>query len=146
MSILDKNAFNENAAFYFYVLFVDGTSAVRNIDKETYSVTIESPRTVELYLALLDSCTKLPFTITIEPKADTINFILIVTIVLIVFACVVCVVTLYVLSQKLLKKRNFQMNTHTTDITTQYVQTGGSTQGLNPDEVLRNQKKKELEM
>lgn len=68
------------------------------------------------------------------------------TIILIVFACVVCVVTIYVLSQKLLKKRNFQVNTQGGDTTTQYVHTGGSSQGLNPDEVLRNQKTKEMEM
>ena len=53
MSILDKNAFNENAAFYFYVLFVDGSTAVRNIDEESYTVTIESSRSVEIYLAFL---------------------------------------------------------------------------------------------
>ena len=83
MSILDKNAFNENAAFYFYVLFIDGSTAVRNIDEESYTVTIESSRSVEIYLAFLESFSKLPFTITIEPKPDTINFILMILIVLI---------------------------------------------------------------
>ena len=145
MSILDKNAFNENAAFYFYVLFVDGSTAVSNIDEESYTVTIESSRSVEIYLAFLESFSKLPFTITIEPKPDTINFILMILIVLIIFVCVVCVVTLYVLTKKLAKKKNFQVNNQNGDMIAQYVQTGGSTQGLNPDEVLRKQKLKELE-
>ena len=146
MSRLDKNAFGENAAFYFYVVFVDGSTAVRNIDKESYSVTIESSRTVEIYLAFLESFSRLPFTITIEPKLDTINFILIIIIVLIIFVCVVCIVTLYVLSKKLAKKKNFQVNNQNGDITTQYVQTGGSNVGLNQEEVIRKQKLKELEM
>lgn len=143
VSKLDSSAFKQDAAFYFYVKFIDGTTAVRNIDKENYKVTIESSRTLEIYLAFKNSIGINPITLSITTEESKINITLIITIILIIIACIICAVSIYLFSKRLARKREIQnMMTRELELAQQ---NGMSQRGLvSPTEQIKQRRKEQL--
>ena len=145
VSKLDTSAFKKDAAFYFYVKFVDGTTAVRNIDKENYKVTIESSRTLEIYLAFKNSISVNPITLSIESEEAKINITLIITIILIIIACIICSVSIYLFSKRLARKREIQNIINRELELANAQQNGLSQRGLvNPTELIKQRRKEQL--
>ena len=145
VSKLDSSAFKQDAAFYFYVKFVDGTTAVRNIDKENYKVTIESSRKLEIYLAFKNSINTNPITLSITTEESKINITLIITIILIIIACIICSVSIYLFSKRLARKREIQNMLNRELELANAQQNGMSQRGLvNSTEQIKQRRKEQL--
>lgn len=137
-------------SIYFFVKFTDSTTAVRNIDKEQYKVTIDQARTIDIYVGFTDILDNSPFTITIESEEPTINLTLIITIVLIIVACIICSVSIYLFSKRLARKRELQNQLNREIATVGTIQVypivnGNSQRNLvNTEELIKQKRKEQL--
>ena len=105
---LNPLSFARDAALYIYVKFSDGTTAVKNINQENYSVSIGSASVIELYLAFLNSLETQPFNISFQSKESGTNNKLIIVIIIVIIACFLCAVSIYCFSKRLAKRRDIQ--------------------------------------
>ena len=105
---LNPLSFARDAALYIYVQFSDGTTAVKNINQEIYSVSIGSASVIELYLAFLNSLETQPLNISFQSKESGTNNTLIIVIVIVILACILCALSIYCISKRLAKRRDIQ--------------------------------------
>lgn len=105
---LDPLSFERDAALYIYVKFSDGTTAVKNINQENYSVSIGPASVIELYLAFLNSLETQPFNVSFQSQESGKNKTLIIVIVTVIIACILCAASIYFFSKRLAKKRDIQ--------------------------------------
>ena len=105
---LNPLSFARDAALYIYVQFSNGTTAVKNINQEIYSVSIGSASVIELYLAFLNSLETQPLNISFQSKESGTNNTLIIVIVIVISACILCALSIYCFSKRLAKRRDIQ--------------------------------------
>ena len=93
-----------NAKFVIGATFEDGTSTKRELVLTQNLVRIDNANEITIYYIQSKLFPDLPFVMTLTLEKSKISTTLLITIVLLVFLTVICAVSVYLFSQKIVRK------------------------------------------